>query len=129
MTMLERLRKNGLLTMAAPMTVWALHFAVIYSLVGLACERGWTLHVVAGLNMLVWQLAVLCVVTLAVLAWLALRAVSASKLDAAVTSPAGQDVAVKRRRFVARVTLSLCLLAAVAVLFTTIPAFLVPTCA
>jgi hypothetical protein len=129
MTMLERLRKNGLLTMAAPMTAWALHFIAIYSLVGLACERGWTLHAIAGMNILVWQLALLCVVTLALLAWLALRAVRASKLDAAGTSPARQDVAVKRRRFVARVTLALCLLAAVAVLFTTIPAFLVPTCA
>ena len=127
--MLERLRRNGLLTMAAPMTVWTLHFVAIYSLVGLACERGWTLHVVAGLNMLVWQLAVLCAITLAVLAWLALRAARASKLDAAATSPVGQDGVVKRRRFVARVTLALCLLAAVAVLFTTIPAFLVPTCA
>lgn len=127
--MFENLRRNGLLTMAAPMTVWALHFVVIYSLVGLACERGWTLHVVAGLNILVWQLALLCVMTLALLAWLAMRATRSSKREVTALSSSGQDVTAKRRRFVARVTLALCLLAAVAVLFTTIPAFLVPTCA
>lgn len=129
MTMLDRLHRNGLTTMAAPMTVWALHFVVIYSLVGLACERGWTLHVVAGLNILVWQLGLLCVIALALLAWLARRAARDVRHAAAERSMPGPDVAAKRRRFVARVTLALCLLAAVAVLFTTIPAFLVPTCA
>ncbi len=124
--MMERLRRNGLLTMAMPMIVWAVHFAVIYSLVGLACERGWTLHRMAGLNMLVWQLVVVGVVALALLTWLAMRAIRAARRsDEAID---GQPVN-RRHRFVSRVSLALCLLAAVAVLFTTIPAFLLPSCA
>ncbi|AKC85430.1 hypothetical protein [Pseudoxanthomonas suwonensis] len=103
--------------MAAPMAVWALHFVLVYSVQGLACAEGWNQP---GAR---WTMLGSTVLALLAIAWLGLRARRAA---AAADAP---DAAVRRRRFTALATALLSLLAAVAVLFTTVPILLLSPCA
>lgn len=115
-----------LLGIAAPMAVWALHLVVLYSLQGLACAEGWNRARLAGLEPLTWCALVLGLAAFAALARLGLhawRGWHAAHADRA------HPAAAARRRFGAAVTGALCVLSAVAVLFTTIPVLLLPGCA
>jgi len=111
---------------AAPMTVWALHFVVVYSLQGVACAEGLDRHRFAGAEALAWWLSGLTVAALAALAWLGLGAWRGWK-DARPGSD--EPTRAARRRFAAAATGALSVMAFVAVCFTTIPVLLLPGCA
>lgn len=121
--LLSPLRLVGL---AAPMAVWALHLVAVYALQGVTCGESLDNARVAGLEPLAWSVLALTAVAFAALAWLGLRAWRAHRgADADRSWP----VLAGRRRFSAAVTAALCVLSAIAVLFTTIPALLLPGCA
>lgn len=109
--------------MAAPMTVWALHFVLVYSLAGLGCEEGWHLRHAAGLSLLKWSLLLSTVFALALVGWLGMRAWRSARASAA---PA--DALQRRHRFMARATTILSVLAAIAIVFTATPAAMLPSC-
>ena len=115
-----------LLGIGAPMAVWAAHLVVIYSLQGLACAEGVNRGRHAGLEPLTWWALALAVAAFAILAWLGLRALRGWR---AAHADRSAPALAARRRFGAAVTGALCVLSAVAVLFTTIPVLLLPGCA
>lgn len=111
---------------AAPMVLWALHLVVVYSLQGVTCAEDLDLTRHAGLTALAWWVLALTAATFALLAWLGRRAWRgwhAAQSDRSAPAPAA------RRRFAAAASGALCVLSAVAVLFTTIPVLLLPGCA
>lgn len=120
---LSPLRLVGL---AAPMAVWALHLLAVYVVQGVTCGQSFGNARVGGLEPLAWWVLAMTAASLAALAWLGKRAWRAHR--AAAVERARPAVA-GRRRFSAAVTAALSVLAAVAVLFTTIPVLLLPGCA
>ena len=126
---LRRDRTYPLSALAAPMAVWAVHFVVVYSLVGLGCERGLLLQRVAALPMLSWNLMLVTAAALALIAWLgwhALRRWRAlrNRGDAATPPPPAPH-----ERFMRLATALLALLAFIAVAFTATPVFMLRPCA
>ena len=111
---------------AAPMAVWALHLVLVYSLQGVTCGGHLPNPRVAGLEALTWWLLLLTAAAFAALAWTGVRAWQARRAAAADRS---RPAAAARRRFSSSVALALSVLAAVAVLFTTLPVLLLPGCA
>jgi len=119
-------RPYPLSALAAPMAVWAMHFVVVYSLVGLACERGLLLQRVATLPVLSWVLMLVTAVALALIGWLgwhALRRWRALRTRDDTATPSQPH-----ERFMRLVTALLALLAFNAVVFTTTPVFMLPPC-
>lgn len=106
-----------LLGIAAPMAVWALHFVAAYGLQGLACARGWDRQAASA------TLLALAVPALVAVAWLGLRAWRTARAERE------DRAAGRRRRFAALATALLSLLAAGAMVFTTVPVALLPPCA
>lgn len=123
---------NGILSpyrltgIATPMAVWALHLVVVYSLQGVTCAESLGRARVAGMEPLAWWVVALTVAAFAVLAWLGRRAWQAWM---AANTDRSEPVHAARRRFSAAITGALCVLSAVAILFTTIPTMLLPGCA
>lgn len=117
--------RSGFGAMLAPMIVWALHFLSVYVLVGTGCERDWRQSYVAGLPILSYAVAVLGLLALLSLLLIALRALRSLRESPPVSSPPGVP---SRTRFVSQTTLILSIVAAIAVLYATVPAFLLPTC-
>lgn len=120
-------RPYPLSALAAPMAVWALYLVVVYSLVGLGCERGLFLRRVAMLPVLSWILALLTVTALAMIAWLGSRALHRWRV---LRATAGTPTPPRSREaFMRLATALLALLAFIAVVFTAVPVFLLPPCA
>lgn len=59
---------------AAPLCVWAAHFAACYVLVAEGCRQGWSEHVLLGLTAVHWSLIATSLLALATLAHLTWRA-------------------------------------------------------
>lgn len=112
-----------LVGMAAPMSIWALHFVLVYSLAGLGCEEGWHLRRTWGLSHLTWTLLVSTVAALGLIARLGWRARRSLR---AAAEPA--DAVQRRHRFMGRATAILAVLGAIAVVFTATPVFMLPSC-
>lgn len=113
-----------LIAVAVPMAVWALHFVVVYSLVGLGCERGVLLQPLARLPLLSWVLVLVTLAALAVIAWLGWRAWRRWNALGVEQVPRVQP----RERFMRLVTAMLALLAFIAVVFTATPILMLPPC-
>lgn len=139
--MMRRIGPFRLVGMAAPMAVWALHFVLVYSLVGLGCEEGWHLRRIAGLgvptpSLLTWSLLLATVTSLGVIAWLGARAWRGWRSLPVAGEPAASEPAAaesadalqRRHRFMSLATTIMALLAAIAVVFTTTPVFMLPSC-
>lgn len=112
--------------MAVPIVVWAVHFVTVYSMAGLACEQDWQRTRVGGAEMVVWLIGGFTLLSwgaLAVTARIAWRGWRAQQDQETAGAARG------RRRFVSWLALALSAAAAVAVAFTVIPLFLLPTCA
>lgn len=120
------IRFDGLTGLALPMLVWALHFLAVYVLAGLACARGWSTQSVAGLTPTAWWLLVCGLVAVTVLAFLARGAWLSTPPPSLHGGADGMPM--PRRHFIARACLALCVLAAIAVVLTTVPVLLLPTC-
>lgn len=113
--------------LAVPVAVWALHFTTLYSLAGLACSNDWARSRWGGMEAVGWLMLGVTVAAWAVLFLFGRKAWSAWRAQPAPDDASGHQQL--RRRFLSRVTLVLCGAAALAVTFTVIPIFLLPTCA
>lgn len=118
-----------LVAVAMPMAVWALHFVVVYSLVGLGCERDVLLQRFVTLPLLTWVLLMVSLAALILIAWLGWRAWRIwNALDAnrsiAGTAPRVQP----RERFMRLATALLAMLAFIAVVFTATPILMLQPC-
>ena len=117
MNPLQRLAACFQLTaMVAAMIVWALHFVVVYAVVGLHCDRPLTLaRQPAGLWLLLSTLLALAVaVAIGIAAWRRWRRASRT--------------ASARERFMSIVTGTLALIALLAIGMTALPMLLQPSC-
>ncbi|MBX3725156.1 MAG: hypothetical protein KF823_04490 [Xanthomonadales bacterium] len=126
MSALSPLAPGRLTGMVLPMALWALHFVVVYSLVGLGCEHDWPSRSLAGGNLLSVLLIALTAAFLVVVAALGLRARRAWRRHAA--NQAG-DPRQRRHALIAMAATALAALAAIAIVFTATPALLLPPCA
>ena len=122
----QALSPHRLTGIAAPWTVWALHFVAVYSLQGVTCAEDVLRREMAGAETASWILLGLGVIALAATAWLGLRAWRAWRSARRDVQPA---VAVRRQRFSSAVVMLSALLASVAIVFTTIPVLMLPPCA
>ncbi|MDQ3289202.1 MAG: hypothetical protein M3Q42_13305 [Pseudomonadota bacterium] len=113
-----------LIAVAVPMVVWALHFVIVYSLVGFGCERGVLLERFAGLPVLSWLLIAVTLAALATIAWLGWHAWRCWNALSSEQLPRAQP----RERFMRLVTAMLALVAFIAVVFTATPVFMLPPC-
>lgn len=103
--------------MAGSLAVWAAHFTAVYGFVALACARGWTGSSVFGIGL---TDAAVAVATVAALAATVLLAIVGWRRRGGLRPDS---------RFVADVTLLTALLASLGIVWTALPAFLVPMCA
>lgn len=101
-----------LISLAGAPLVWAAHFVLIYSVAGTLCQK-----LPAGDAILAsqWVIAVATGLALAAIAWVAWH--SAMRLGGGVNG-----------RFMARVTLMLAGLSALAVIFSALPAIFAASC-
>lgn len=90
--------------------VWAAHFLLCYVLVALSCSFGWPQAMVPGIA----GITLAAVAALATLAWLSYRA---------RRRPVNEETVL-----FARVSLGLCALSAVALLWVAFPATVLPSC-
>lgn len=128
---MSQLHGYRLSEMATPAVVWALHFVAVYSMAGLACGQGWQRGRIAGFEMVTWLMITITVLSwlvLALIAWRAWRGRNAQP-SPAETGAGAKGAGHARKRFLSTVTLALAAIAALAVSFTVIPVFLLPTCA
>ncbi len=117
------LAPHRLTGIAAPLTMWALHFVLVYAMQGLACAQGWQRTPWAGREAVFWWLLLTTLVAAVAIVWLGLRAWRAWRLERGAQADAAH-----RRRFATRLTLASAAMALLAVAFTATPIFLLPTC-
>jgi hypothetical protein len=117
------LAPHTLTGIAAPLTVWALHFVLVYAMQGLACAQDWQRTLLAGREAVFWWLLLATLAAAVAIACLGLRAWRSWRAQRGAL----EDVA-RRRRFAARLTLASAAMALLAVAFTATPIFLLPTC-
>lgn len=118
---------DRLTTAVAPMGIWALHFVVAYSLVGLGCAEGWNRRQFAGTN---WLSGWLVLLTFAALAGIAVMGWRAWRRWRRLSDADDALGPLQRRRsFLALAATILAVLAAIAVVFTATPVFMLPPCA
>jgi hypothetical protein len=115
------LAPHRLTGIAAPMTAWALHFVAVYAMQALACAQDWQRAPLAGREAVFWWLLLATLAAWVAIAALGLRAWRALRI-------ADDDDTARRHRFARRVTLAASAMALIAVGFTAIPIFLLPTC-
>lgn len=127
---MTRLAPSRLVGMAAPPTVWAVHFVFVYSLTGLACAGAWSAREWLGVRLLIWMLLLWTLVALALTAWLGRRAhrLRQRLADAIDRADATSRRDSERQCFTARVTVLLAWLAGIAITFTAVPIFVLPDC-
>lgn len=102
--------------------IWAAHFTVIYAVNALACERLWMAQRVLGMELVPFLILMATLVaagTLAVIGVLAFLNRTPSLPDAANE---------RTTIFLRKVTITVLALSFVAVIYQTIPAFIVPAC-
>lgn len=111
-----------LLITVSGLLIWAAHFTVIYAINALACERDWAYERLLGMGyvpFLVLTATLAASVSLAVIGILALLG----------RAPDLPDVSGARvSAFLRKVTISVVGLSLLAVIYETIPAFMVPAC-
>jgi hypothetical protein len=108
-----------LTAMISAIIVWALHFVLVYAVVGLGCERPFTLgRDTAGL----WLLAGTLVALGAVVA-IGLAALGVWRRERRHSDPTAT-----RRRFMAAVAGLLSMLSFFAILMTVLPVVMLPSC-
>lgn len=128
--MMRRFAPWRLVGMVAPMAVWALHFIVVYSLAGLACEEGWPASRMLGMRTLNWALLGSTLLTFALIVWLGRRAwcIHRALPAADEAADAAEHKRLVREHFASRVATKLAVVAAIAVAFTTAPMFVLSRC-
>jgi hypothetical protein len=113
---------SPLLGAVAGMLAWALHFTVAYGVTALACARGLADRTVLGLPLVTALVAGATALALAATAVVAARA--ARRLQGGLSGEAGED----DPRFTAWLGAAVALLAALAILWQTVPALVLRPC-
>lgn len=108
------------------LVVWAVHFAAVYSLVGVGCNHGWHRVSLIGTNALTMLLAALTVPALVLIAWIGLRGWRSYRSAGRRGDLRREDAG--RWRFLGLVTLTLALLAFVSTIMTALPIVMLPPC-
>lgn len=106
---------------ALGLAIWAAHFGVVYAANALACERGWAEERLLGLPLVPTAVAL---ATLAALGGLALVFRASVRGMRPPYDVAGEE----EPRFTRWFAAATCALSALAVVFETVPAFVVPPC-
>ena len=101
-------RSNALLPVAGAL-VWAVHFAVIYGITSWLCARGAATMQWLGIGIVTWSVGIATMMALAALAALFFSARHA-------------------RGFLSWITAGVAALAALAIVWEALPAFMVPPC-
>lgn len=104
-----------LLMLSGPL-IWAGHFLFVYSFTGIVCSRPAVHTEWIGMSMAVWVIGFAALLSIA--------AIGAIYLKMKKSVPAAGDP-----RFVPVMTCMLALLSVVAIVWETLPVFLMPTCA
>ena len=109
--------------MVAAPTIWALHFVASYTFAATWCAK-------AGPSLAEprWIIAVMGVLCVALIGWLALLAVRRYGGVFVIFEEITESSERARDRFIGHVSLLLCILSAVAIVFTTLPGFFFSTC-
>jgi hypothetical protein len=118
-------RFRTLLGSVSGLIVWAVHFAAVYSLVGVGCEQQWHRIPLMGTNRLTLLLIAVTLPALALIAWIGRRG-WLSHRNAARGGAAREDS--ERWRFLSRVTLAIAVLAFLSTLMTSVPIMMLPPC-
>lgn len=105
---------NFLLLFSGPL-IWAVHFVAIYAFTGVVCARAGTIQAWLDMHVALWAIAGASV--------FALAAIAAINLG---IRP--RDAAPDNHRFIRWMSITLGLLSAIAIVWETLPAFLVPVC-
>jgi len=119
--MKEQVIIRPLLVTVFGLIVWAAHFAVIYGFNALACELGLDRQSAFGLTTVPLTISIVTTVALIVLAIFAL---SVWKSGSRLEGQQGQTP-----YFLNRVTITVVAISALAIIFDTIPVYLVGACA
>ena len=106
------------------LVVWAAHFGIVYSLVGVGCDQGWHRMPLAGTNGLTLLLIVLTLPALGLIAWIGWGGWRSHRQ--AGRHGDGEDKL--RWRFLGLITLALAVLAFVATIMTAVPIMMLPPC-
>jgi hypothetical protein len=107
------------------LVVWAAHFAVVYSLVGVGCERGWqrvSFPGTNGLSVLLLAVTLPALVLIAWIGWCGWRGHRKARASEAGDENSG------RWRFLGLVTLALAVFAFVSTIMTSVPIMMLPPC-
>ncbi len=110
----------------APMGVWALHFVVVYSLVGVGCQEHWHRQMLGGASLLKWLLVLVTILSLGAIAAFGWRAWRRRSQRRDARGDPGQLQS--RHNFMDLAATVLSIIAAIAVTFTATPIFLLPFC-
>jgi len=107
-------------------TVWACHFLASYVFAAVYCEKAGRMSSILPAAVAV---TVFTIAALAAIAFIAFRTWQVHGLSATGGDRVYEvDTPEERHRFLAHVTLMLCALSAVAVLYETLPALMIGTC-
>ncbi len=105
--------------------VWAVHFAVVYSLVGIGCEQEWHRMPLVGMNRLTALQIALTLAALALIAWIGWdgwRSYRNADRGGAKREDSG------RWRFLSLVTIAIAVLAFVSTIMTAVPIIMLMPC-
>lgn len=108
--------------MLGGLVIWSVRFLVAYSFTAIACSRGWWDASVAGFGLIPFTNLALTLVGVA--GCLALLAYAVPRLRFRAPDPAAEE----NTRFVHQIAATVALLAALSMLWETVPIFLVPVC-
>lgn len=120
--MREQAFLRPLLFMLAGLLVWAAHFAVLYAINALACARGFANGMALGVGIVPLAISAATLLALAVLGWIVFGALSGSRPH--VPASAEHQTSV----FMRFVALTVAGISFVAIVYETVPAFIVPPC-
>ena len=115
--------EGSIWVLAAPLTLWAVHFLLSYWVAAVWCAKGWDAFADARLI-----LAGLTAAALAAVAGLAVLARRRYRGTLEVDEAIEDDSAAARNRFLGHVALSLALLAGLAIVMTFLPALVFRSC-
>jgi heme/copper-type cytochrome/quinol oxidase subunit 2 len=118
------LNRNSLLSLISAPVIWGLHFLAAYLTVSLACAAAYTQPLLWGVDIVGWGVALLTLIALALLLYIAVINHAKWRRSADREAP-GTEI----NRFFSLCSVLLCVLSAVAVIWVAFPAFILPSCA
>ncbi|UXN62267.1 hypothetical protein [Phyllobacterium zundukense] len=116
---------HNLWRMLAPLTIWALHFLACYVAAAILCAKYPQITDLAPLRHLIFLVTFLAVAAVAYIGFSTLR-IWRHSLDGDLDYD--HDTPEERHRFLAHVTLMLCALSVIGILYVAIPAAIIGSC-